>query len=48
MHTDLGRASTAGEVSEFLRRAGLEDADLSADGPIRWAGGGPEVWIGGI
>ncbi|MFE2553676.1 hypothetical protein ACFXGI_34880 [Streptomyces sp. NPDC059355] len=41
---DLGRAFSRGDVSEFLRRAGLEDADLSEDGPIQWEGGGPEVW----
>ncbi|MEU6756953.1 hypothetical protein [Streptomyces sp. NPDC046685] len=41
---DLGRAHTPADVVEFLRRAGLEDVDLSEDGPIRWEGGGPEVW----
>jgi len=45
---DLGRAFTPGDVSEFLRRAGLEDVDLSEDGPIRWEGGGPEVWTADI
>lgn len=38
---DLGRAFTPGDVSEFLRRAGLEDVDLSEDGPIRWEGAAP-------
>ncbi|MGW2587147.1 hypothetical protein ACWCYZ_38695 [Streptomyces virginiae] len=46
--TDLGRALTPGDVSEFLRRAGLEDVDLSEDGPIRWEGGGSDVWTGDI
>ncbi|MFD9271392.1 hypothetical protein ACFWB1_37355 [Streptomyces goshikiensis] len=41
---DLGRAFTPADVPEFLRRAGLEDVDLSEDGPIQWDGGGPEVW----
>ncbi|MFD5419519.1 hypothetical protein ACFWJT_16020 [Streptomyces sp. NPDC127069] len=41
---DLGRAFTPADVSEFLRRAGLEDVDLSEEGPICWEGGGPEVW----
>ncbi|MFD6970249.1 hypothetical protein [Streptomyces sp. NPDC059979] len=41
---DLGRAFTPGDVSELLRLAGLEDVDLSEDGPISWEGGGPEVW----
>ncbi|WP_404953006.1 hypothetical protein [Streptomyces sp. 147326] len=45
---DLGRAFTLGDVAEFLRRAGLEDVELSEDGPIRWEGGGPEVWSGDI
>ncbi|MDX3536778.1 hypothetical protein PV721_20840 [Streptomyces sp. MB09-01] len=38
---DLGRAFTPADVSEFLRRAGLEDVDLSEDGPIRWEGAAP-------
>nr|MDT0521630.1 hypothetical protein [Streptomyces sp. DSM 41633] len=42
------RAFTPADVSEFLRRAGLEDVDLSEDGPIRWEGGGPEVWTADI
>ncbi|TDU73827.1 hypothetical protein [Streptomyces sp. KS 21] len=45
---DLGRAFTPADVSEFLRRVGLEDVDLSEAGPIRWEGGGPEVWTSGI
>nr|WSX48309.1 hypothetical protein OG409_04675 [Streptomyces sp. NBC_00974] len=43
---DLGRAFTRADVSEFLRRAGLEGVDLSEDGPIRWEGGGPDEWGG--
>lgn len=45
---DLGRAFNPADVSEFLRRAGLEDVDLSEDGPIEWRGGGPEVWTADI
>ncbi|MFA7765376.1 hypothetical protein [Streptomyces sp. NRRL S-448] len=45
---DLGRAFTPADVSEFLRRAGLEDVDLSEDGLIQWEGGGPEVWSANI
>ncbi|GAA3374685.1 hypothetical protein [Streptomyces racemochromogenes] len=41
---DLGRAFMPADVVEFLRRAGLEDVDLSEAGPIEWRGGGPEVW----
>ncbi|WP_405532071.1 hypothetical protein OG592_30575 [Streptomyces avidinii] len=40
---DLGRAHTPRDVAEFLRRASLEDVDLSEDGPITWEGGGPDV-----
>ncbi|MET9887541.1 hypothetical protein ABZZ20_31270 [Streptomyces sp. NPDC006430] len=45
---DLGRAHSPADVSEFLRRAGLDDVDLSEEGPIRWEGGGPEVWTADI
>ncbi|MEU9182023.1 hypothetical protein AB0C90_35385 [Streptomyces sp. NPDC048550] len=45
---DLGRAFTPADVSDLLSRAGLEDVDLSEDGPIRWEGGGPEVWTSDI
>lgn len=41
---ELGRAYTPADVVEFLRRAGLEDVDLSEHGPIVWRGGGPDVW----
>ncbi|KJY25558.1 hypothetical protein VR44_32165 [Streptomyces katrae] len=41
---DLGRAFDPGDVSALLRRAGFEDVDLSEEGPIRWEGGGPQVW----
>ncbi|MFJ2747594.1 hypothetical protein [Streptomyces sp. NPDC087297] len=44
---DLGRALTLADVTELLRRVGLEDVELSEDGPIRWEGGGPEVWTEG-
>ncbi len=45
---DLGRAFTLADVAEFLRRVGLEDVELSEDGPIRWEGGGPDVWSGDV
>nr|WP_239073844.1 hypothetical protein [Streptomyces sp. SID10853] len=44
---DLGVAHNRKDVSEFLRRAGLEDVDedLVATSPlIRWHGGGPDAW----
>ncbi|MGW7313774.1 hypothetical protein [Streptomyces sp. NPDC054865] len=44
---DLGRARSLGDVLELLSRAGPEDVDLSEDGPIRWEGGGPEMWTAG-
>ncbi|MGW5852036.1 hypothetical protein ACWFQ8_29500 [Streptomyces sp. NPDC055254] len=45
---DLGRADSPADVSRALRRAGLEDVDLSEEGPVRWEGGGPEVWTADI
>ncbi|MGW7343957.1 hypothetical protein [Streptomyces sp. NPDC054854] len=47
MDADLGRARSLGDVLELLSRAGPEDVDLSEDGPIRWEGGGPEMWTAG-
>jgi hypothetical protein len=34
------------DVVEFLRRAGLPEADTAIDDPelIEWRGGGPDVW----
>lgn len=34
------------DLLEFLRRAGLPEADTSIDDPelIEWRGGGPEAW----
>ena len=43
----LGRAYRLGDVAEFLRHAGIEDADeayVAASGLIEWRGGGPDVW----
>ncbi|MFJ4276121.1 hypothetical protein ACIP29_36895 [Streptomyces coelicoflavus] len=40
----LGLAYELRDVAEFLRRAGLEDVDVSASELIEWRGGGPEVW----
>ncbi|MGW6907861.1 hypothetical protein [Streptomyces sp. NPDC054940] len=43
----LGMAYGLLDVAEFLRRAGIEDADpgyVRLSGLIEWRGGGPEVW----
>ncbi|MER6978290.1 hypothetical protein [Streptomyces carpinensis] len=43
----LGTAYRLMDVAEFLRRAGIEDADavyLGGSQLIEWRGGGPEVW----
>lgn len=43
----LGLAHNTRDVAEFLRRAGLEDADelvVESGGLIEWRGGGPELW----
>ncbi|MDX3069605.1 hypothetical protein AB0G86_34855 [Streptomyces scabiei] len=43
----LGRAYSLRDVAEFLRRAGIEDADetyVAASGLIEWRGGGPHAW----
>lgn len=43
----LGIAYGLLDVAEFLRRAGIEDADeayVAASGLIEWRGGGPGVW----
>jgi hypothetical protein len=35
------------DVADFLRRAGIEDADeehVRQSGLIEWRGGGPDVW----
>ncbi|MCM2427369.1 hypothetical protein [Streptomyces sp. RKAG337] len=43
---DFGLATHAGDVIEFLRRAGLEveDADLADPDVFEWRGGGPDDW----
>ncbi|UNS96794.1 hypothetical protein MMF93_09920 [Streptomyces tubbatahanensis] len=42
----LGFAHRSEDVVEFLRRAGLDPADIQLDDPnlIEWRGGGPDVW----
>ncbi|WP_406365235.1 hypothetical protein [Streptomyces sp. NBC_00645] len=44
----LGLAYSLRDVAEFLRRAGLEDADevyVERSALIEWRGGGPDVWM---
>ncbi|MEU2284957.1 hypothetical protein ABZ614_23965 [Streptomyces sp. NPDC013178] len=43
----LGMAYGLLDVADFLRRAGVEDADeayVEMSGLIEWRGGGPHVW----
>ncbi|MFG3234985.1 hypothetical protein ACGFZG_24915 [Streptomyces antibioticus] len=43
----LGRAYSLRDVAEFLRRAGVEDADetwVEMSELIEWRGGGPRAW----
>ncbi|MCK1817389.1 hypothetical protein MTQ13_24425 [Streptomyces sp. XM4011] len=43
----IGRARSEAELREFLRRAGVPDADdvdLADPALVEWRGGGPEVW----
>lgn len=40
----LGIAYGPDDLMEFLRRAGIDDPDLTEPGLIEWRGGGPEAW----
>ncbi|MFE7105607.1 hypothetical protein ACFU98_10720 [Streptomyces sp. NPDC057575] len=43
----LGMAHSVRDVTEFLRRAGLDDItedEVIGSGMIDWRGGGPETW----
>jgi hypothetical protein len=42
----VGIAFNLFDLLEFLRRAGLPEADTAIDDPelIEWRGGGPDVW----
>ncbi|TGB06396.1 hypothetical protein [Streptomyces sp. MZ04] len=43
---DVGTAFYLFDVLEFLRRAGLPEADTAIDDPelIEWRGAGPQAW----
>ncbi|WP_031106778.1 hypothetical protein [Streptomyces sp. NRRL S-146] len=46
----LGIAYGPLDIAEFLRRAGIADADaayVAATGQIEWRGGGPGAWAAG-
>ncbi|MFG2478584.1 hypothetical protein [Streptomyces fagopyri] len=43
----LGMAYGLLDVADFLRRAGVEEADkqlVATSGAIEWRGGGPDTW----
>ncbi len=42
--TVVGKAYGLQDVTEFARRAGLEDVDLANTDSVRWEGGGPGFW----
>jgi hypothetical protein len=39
-----GNAYSAGDVAEFMRRAGLGAASLGDPSVVEWRSGGPDVW----
>jgi len=43
-HQAVGRAFSIEDVTEFLRRAGLEDADPRDPELVAWHDGGPDLW----
>ncbi|MFC1411378.1 hypothetical protein ACEZCY_17495 [Streptacidiphilus sp. N1-12] len=44
--TVVGKAYGVEDVTEFARRAGLDDVDLANTDSVRWEGGGPGFWGG--
>ncbi|WP_042424714.1 hypothetical protein [Streptacidiphilus anmyonensis] len=40
----VGKAYELADVSEFCRRAGLDELNLDAEPVVDWQGGGPQVW----
>ncbi|MEY9873103.1 hypothetical protein ABH931_002584 [Streptacidiphilus sp. MAP12-33] len=42
--TQVGKAYTLQDVTEFCRRAGLDTLDFEAYDLVQWIGGGPDVW----
>lgn len=41
---EAGKAYGLADVIEFIRRAGLDDANVDDPNLIDWQGGGPKVW----
>ncbi|WP_042389713.1 hypothetical protein [Streptacidiphilus melanogenes] len=42
--TQVGKAYGIGDVSEFCRRAGLDELDLNSERMVEWIGGGSDTW----
>jgi hypothetical protein len=42
--TQVGKAYCLEDVVEFMRRAGLDEADHLDSLFVEWQGGGPDVW----
>ncbi|SEK45581.1 hypothetical protein [Streptacidiphilus jiangxiensis] len=42
--TQVGKAYGLDDVTEFCRRAGMDEFDLDAERMVEWQGGGPDVW----
>ncbi|MGW2376314.1 hypothetical protein [Kitasatospora sp. NPDC001683] len=40
----VGNAYSAADVTEFMRRAGLDAALIEDPEVVEWRGGGPDVW----
>ncbi|WP_441246851.1 hypothetical protein [Kitasatospora sp. McL0602] len=40
----VGKAFTAADVAEFIRRAGVDDPDLADPELVGWRGGDETVW----
>lgn len=40
----VGKAASAADVAEFIRRAGVEEPDLADPDLVGWQGGDETVW----
>jgi hypothetical protein len=41
---DVGKARRLADLTEFLRRSGLDDVDVDNEALVEWRGGGSSVW----